>query len=137
MFDDIADGDASPEWFYRPLQRAGLLWIALVNDSLAGFAACEACDDTLHLHELSVHRDAQGHGLGRALIAAAVAEARRRGLRAVTLTTFREIPWNAPFYERVGFAQIVGADLDARLAAILKREARRGLSGRCAMRLSL
>ena len=84
-----------------------------------------------------MRHEAQGHGTGRALIAAIADEGRRRNLPAVTLTTFRTVPWNAPFYARLGFVTITGAALNARLAAVLKREARHGLWDRCAMRLAL
>ena len=133
----IVDDDVSPAWFYRPLQRAGLLWVADAGDRLTGFAACAEFDDGLHLWELAVCYDGQGRGTGRALVAAAVDESRRRNRPSVTLTTFRASPWNAPFYARLGFAEIAGATLNARLAAVLKREARHGLWDRCAMRLIL
>lgn len=81
--------------------------------------------------------EAQGRGIGRALVAAVTAEGRQRRLSAVTLTTFRNIPWNAPFYARLGFIEVAGAAMNARLAAVLKHELRRGLTDRCAMSLPL
>jgi GNAT superfamily N-acetyltransferase len=109
--------------------------VADAGRGLLGFGACEAFDDALHLWELAVRHDAQGQGVGRALIAAAVEEARRRALPAVTLSTFRQIPWNAPFYARLGFALLDDPALNPRLVAVLAKEARRGLTDRCAMRL--
>ena len=113
------------------------MWVAQHDEALIGFAASAAFDDGLHLWELAVRHEAQGRGAGRALVSAVVAEGRRRVMPSVTLTTFRAIPWNAPFYARLGFVELAGADLNARLAAILKREIRHGLSDRCAMRLTL
>ena len=55
------------------------------------------------MHEVSVRHDSQGNGLGRRLVEAAMEYAQSEGLRCVTLTTFAEVPWNAPFYERLGF----------------------------------
>jgi hypothetical protein len=49
----------------------------------------------------------QGLGIGRALIAAAEAQAAADGHAEVTLTTYLEVPWNAPFYRRLGFADFV------------------------------
>jgi hypothetical protein len=70
--------------------------------------------------------------LGRALLAALERLARARGVAALTLTTDRTLPWNAPFYARRGFAEVAGPDwLMARL---------RGQPGhefRCAMRKPL
>jgi len=46
--------------------------------------------------------------------------ARRDCRAALTLTTFRDVPWNAAYYERLGFAQIdpaaYGPELGARVA---------------------
>lgn len=118
----------------------GLVWVMEDDDgALVGFAACQAFQDALHLWELAVRHDRQGQGVGRALVAAAVAEARRLELPAVTLTTFRDIAWNAPLYARLGFREVEPGGLNGRLTAILMRERRTGLDSeaRCAMRLDL
>jgi hypothetical protein len=54
----------------------------------------------------------------------------------VTLTTFRDIPWNGPFYQSMGFEPIASEKLDTRLSAVLADEVRKGLPAarRCAMR---
>lgn len=137
--DAIADDAVAPVEFYAPLQREGLVLIADDGGELIGFVACEAFEDALHVWELAVRHDRQGRGAGRALMAEAAVLARRRGLSAVTLSTFRDIPWNGPFYARLGFAELAPADLNLRLAAVLEREAALGLdvARRCAMRLSL
>jgi len=64
-----------------------------------------------------------------------VAEARRRGLAGLSLTTFRDVPWNAPFYASVGFAIVEGEDARGALQTYLDREASRGLdpARRCAV----
>lgn len=128
----------APE-FYIPFQSDGLVLVAEDDDArLAGFAACQACEDALHLWELAVRRDRQGSGIGRALVEATIALARRRGLPAVTLSTFRDIAWNAPFYAKLGFVELGPAELNARLDVIREREAALGLDveNRCAMLLS-
>lgn len=118
------------------MQTDGLVLVA-EDDGLIGFVACQACADALHIWELAVVRERQGHGVGRDLMAATIRLARRRGLPAVTLSTFRHIVWNAPFYARLGFSEVKSADLNPRLAAITDREAALGLdvAARCAMRL--
>jgi predicted N-acetyltransferase YhbS len=86
-----------------------------------------------------VSHEAQGKGAGRALIAGVVAEARARGLQAVTLTTFRDIPWNAPFYARCGFVEVPEAEFGSLFTLVREREIEAGLdaASRCAMRLRL
>lgn len=120
-------------------QPQGLVWVAADAGALLGFATCEVFADALHLWELAVRREAQRRGVGSSLIAAVVAAARARNLPAVTLTTFRDIPWNAPFYARRGFRQLEAAELAPRLAEIRTLEASKNLdvAARCAMRLDL
>jgi ribosomal protein S18 acetylase RimI-like enzyme len=113
----------------------GLVWVAEDAGRLVGFAACQMFLDALHLWELAVRREDQGRGVGKALVEAAVAEARAQAAPAVTLTTFREIPWNAPFYATLGFREVAPSEMNGRLTAILIREKRLGLDAdaRCAM----
>jgi GNAT superfamily N-acetyltransferase len=114
-------------------------WVAEVDSrAIVGFLTAERCGSDLHIWEVAVRGAFQRRGIGRRLIGGAADLARIEGLAALTLTTFRDVAWNAPFYARLGFQVLVGADLDARLAQILKHEAEQGLppERRCAMRLS-
>jgi ribosomal protein S18 acetylase RimI-like enzyme len=60
-------------------------------------------DGTAHLEELSVLPDLNGRGHGMALLRAVEGWARRKGYPSVTLTTFRDVPFNRPFYEKRGY----------------------------------
>ncbi|WP_090859458.1 GNAT family N-acetyltransferase [Nocardioides lianchengensis] len=71
-----------------------------------GFAHVLEIDGDAHLELLAVRRDHGRQGIGTALVAAAKAEARARGHRRLTLSTYRDVPWNAPFYERLGFREL-------------------------------
>lgn len=103
--------------------EAGTTWVAVDGeDRSIGFALCWARPDALHLRELDVERAWMGRGIGTALIEHVGAEARARGVGAVTLTTFRDVPWNAPFYARRGFAILAPAEQPAWLAAIRAEE---------------
>ena len=66
-----------------------------------------------------------------------VAWARARGFTAVSLTTFRRVPFNAPFYARAGFVDWPEGDVPASIRQRLMYEASAGLKDRCAMRLDL
>jgi GNAT superfamily N-acetyltransferase len=92
-----------------------------------------------HLEELAVHPAHQRRGLGARLVAAVVGWARARGAAALTLSTFRDVPWNAPFYARIGFRALDPAQLPATLAALVERERAHGLpvEQRVVMRLDL
>ena len=54
----------------------------------------------------------------------------------MTLTTFRDVPWNAPYYERLGFTVVEPADQGPELRALVAAEAHRipGDAPRVAMR---
>lgn len=85
-------------------QRSGLLWVAThTGDRPIGFALCWLRPDAIHLRELDVHPSSMGRGVGRALIEYVCKEAKARGLSSVTLTTFRDVPFNAPLYTHLGF----------------------------------
>jgi len=134
----IADeGEFKPVDVHRRRVDEGTSWVAELDGKPVGFLCAEVCDRELHVWELAVHQDHQGRGLGKRLIAAGVDAARSRGLDAVTLSTFRDVPWNEPFYARLGFVRLDEVTGEARLSAILRSEVEQGLPGdrRCAMRL--
>ena len=72
-------------------------------------------------------------------VEAAVAWARGAGRERVVLTTFRHLRWNAPFYAKLGFAEIPRARQGPALRAVLAAEAASGLdpAKRVAMGLAL
>ena len=85
-----------------------------------GFACVDVVDGDAHLWQLSVLPAAGRQGLGRALVQAVCDWATTNDYRAVTLTTFRDVPWNAPFYERLGFQVL--EELSPSLQAIRDHE---------------
>lgn len=122
---------------HRPAIAAGTAWVAETAIGLAGFLSAQRMPSSLYLAELSVRRECQGQGLGRGLIGAAAEHALSLGVPALTLTTFRAVPWNAPFYARLGFTVLEDDTLEPWLATIRLAERTRGLTGRCAMRLAI
>jgi GNAT superfamily N-acetyltransferase len=129
--------EASPVDRWIPLQAAGTLWVADdATGAVVGFLAATRIGQRLHIDEFDVARPAQGRGLGRTLLGYVVEWARREGLASLSLTTFRSVPWNAPFYRSCGF-EVWEDDLAPDVAAALAHEAARELKDRCAMRLRL
>lgn len=112
----------------RAAQRAGRLWVARGDSGrVVGFAFVELIGGRPHLEEIDVHPDFGRRGIGARLIGAVREWARAAGHSAVTLTTFREIPWNAPFYRRCGFRELSSSELTPALRALVADEASRGL----------
>ena len=135
----LADGSsAAPREQWDAALAAGLLWVASdAKDGPVGFLRAEITADGLYVDEVDVRLDHQRRGHGRRLMRASIAAAKSMRLQAVTLTTFRDIPWNAPFYATLGFRALSPAETSTHLAGKLADQAARGLEGRCAMRLPL
>jgi GNAT superfamily N-acetyltransferase len=132
----VDDSPPAPndQWFNA--LDAGLLWVADDPASgVIGFVAGEITDDGLYIEEVDVVMTRQRQGYGRRLMQAAIEWARARRLPAVTLTTFRSIPFNGPFYASMGFVEL--KELTPHLRTTLANEVARGFEDRCAMRLAL
>jgi predicted N-acetyltransferase YhbS len=113
----------------------GLMWVAEWQGDVAGFLFGEMSASGFYLREMSVAAHAQRHGLGRGLMQAGIAAGRALGVPLVSLTTDRTLAWNAPFYARLGFVLVEGADVPADVQARLDGQAAAGFDPRqrCAM----
>jgi ribosomal protein S18 acetylase RimI-like enzyme len=139
-FSWLSVGDVQSAVQHRDLIEQGTNWAATTDDDYpVGFLSAEIVEGELHIWEISVDHLHQGFGIGRRLIQYAIDAASSRGLEAVTLTTFRTIPWNCPFYERLGFRVLEEVELTPRLKDVLADEDEHGLRRdmRCAMSLAL
>lgn len=99
------------EWQPAPPAAArandeGFLLVAEIDSSvLVGFVHVIEAAGLAHVEQLSVSPEYGRNGYGRMLIEAAKTEARSRGYRRVSLRTYADVPWNAPFYARAGFVE--------------------------------
>jgi len=135
----LADSDTLSESILLHLISLGTVWIAQTDArQVIGFICAEEFDDELHIWELSVHADFQRMGIGKRLMQEADNYASYRALSALTLTTFSDVEWNAPWYTQLGF-QIVSTSTNQRLRHILDAETVHDLAAerRVAMRLSI
>jgi GNAT superfamily N-acetyltransferase len=91
-----------------PVAERGTVPLAtlVAGEPPAGFVWLEPVCGEAHVEELAVLPSAGRRGLGRALLDAACAWAVAAGYRAVTLCTFRDVPWNGPFYRSAGFVEL-------------------------------
>jgi GNAT superfamily N-acetyltransferase len=97
------------------------------RDGIVGFVVVRPLGGAAHVQELDVHPDHGRQGLGRVLLDRALAWAREAGFGTVTLSTFRDVPWNAPFYARVGFRELSPGDASPELRALRAEEPANGL----------
>src|SRR5262249_47745644 len=75
-------------------------------DNAVGYIILDAVDGAAHIEQVSVHPDHARQGIGRTLIDRAYAWAQEQNLRSLTLTTYLDVPWNAPYYRRLGFRRL-------------------------------
>jgi GNAT superfamily N-acetyltransferase len=120
---------------YLRLIRKGHCLVAHVGAAMAGFLVAEPFSRELHIWEMDVAPQFQRRGIGAGLVRAAQIDARNTGFRALSLTTFRDLEWNGPFYARLGFEEVTALDAHPRLAGELANEVDDGLPAdrRCAM----
>jgi GNAT superfamily N-acetyltransferase len=123
----VLDETTSEQEFINA-QREGRLWVALADDRPVGFVQVEVLGHTAaYLKEIDVHPSHGRRGLGAKLVAAACEWAAAAGYADICLTTFRDLPWNAPFYASNGFTVMPADELSVALQAIVADETRRGL----------
>ncbi|MFD0527057.1 GNAT family N-acetyltransferase [Kitasatospora arboriphila] len=125
---EIAADEPFSDEEFAPFLAAGLAWVATDGgDRPVAYLLAERVDGDLHVEQVSVHPGSARQGLGRALIDRAARRAAAEGLPALTLTTFAEVPWNAPYYARCGFTVLDGPQIGPQLRAVREREAAHGL----------
>lgn len=122
--DELFGSATTPLEILRAAQRELRLLIALDEHEQhpVGFALLSRVDWHAHLDELSVHPDHGRRGIGRALVENAYEWAHQRGLPRITLATMRDIPFNGPWYARLGFRELHENELGPGLRSIFQRE---------------
>ena len=123
----------------------GMIICAARENVAVGFALCQLQEKSLYLHQLSVDPAHGRKGLGRALVEHVLELGREHKCNVVTLSTFRELAWNGPFYAKLGFREIPrkrlapwmleietdqAATLDTSLRCFMARPVKRSLLNR-------
>ncbi len=103
----------------------GGLWVVDKDGVAVAFIAWEPIGDDAYIIELDVHPAAAGARLGAALIDHVAQLAAAQRLSRVLLRTFIDVPWNAPYYARLGFVALDGAP--AHLDDVVRHESAAGL----------
>ncbi len=123
---EILEATTDDEAFIAGAQ-AGCLWVACSSDGeTVGFALASFVDGAGHLEEISVLPAHGRRGIGRMLLAEVEKWAIGARLESISLSTFRDIPWNAPFYSSCGYRVLSAAELGPGLRAVREREAASG-----------
>jgi GNAT superfamily N-acetyltransferase len=135
--DFLVDGSTVDPKVLAVMIDASHLWVACdFMDYPIGFSGGEYIEGNFHLVEISVAQDFQGKGVGRALMQKMEADVRGEGYKSMTLTTYRSLAWNGPWYSRMGFTEVRAEDVGRTYLGILESERQHGfdMSARCVMR---
>jgi len=125
---EIADDDEPSLATIAGFQAAGGAVVATdERDCPVAYALIDEVDGNVHIEQISVDPRYARRGIGRALLDQIATDAAARGIPALTLTTFAEVPWNAPYYERCGFHVMAADEITGELAAIRAAETAVGL----------
>ena len=97
------------------------------DDQPVGYVVVDVVDGDAHIEQVSVLPHDQGQGVGRALMDVVEQWGRETGRPAITLTTFIDVPWNAPLYLHLGFDVLAESEIGPELRSLVAEEAAHGL----------
>jgi ribosomal protein S18 acetylase RimI-like enzyme len=120
---EIAAHEAPPIAELESFVSRGRAWVAVdASDRPVAYLLSAVLDGCAHIEQVSVEPAHARRGIGASLIDRLDADAAAKGQPALTLTTFRDVPWNAPYYARLGFAVLEVSEQGPELRAITQRE---------------
>lgn len=102
LIDEALDGSFPLDELER-LVTLGQVWVACLADAPVGMVIASVRDGVVHVEEIDVLPQYGRRGTGGRLLETVCDWARDAGHKAVTLSTFRDVPWNGPFYRKHGF----------------------------------
>src|SRR5690606_12878830 len=108
----IADDDVQSEAQHQAFVAEGVALVAELEGAVVGFLTGSLEPDALHIWQIAVGRTHQRRGIGRKLIEAAQQLAVDHAPIALTLTTFRDVPWNEPYYQKLGIKTLDERDIN-------------------------
>jgi GNAT superfamily N-acetyltransferase len=126
--ESVADHEPPSEGELAAYAIGGRSWVAVdAADRPLGYVLVDELDGNAHVEQISVLPDAQGNGVGRALLEQVRAWARATDHLAITLSTFADVAWNRPLYEHLGFVVLTEEEIGPELRSVRQEEATHGL----------
>jgi GNAT superfamily N-acetyltransferase len=126
--ESVADSEPPSEGDLAAYAIRGRSWVAVNgSDQPLAFVLVSELDGNAHVEQISVLPDSQGNGVGRALLESVRVWAIATDHPAITLSTFRDVPWNRPLYEHLGFVVLSEKEIGPELRSAREEEAQRGL----------
>jgi GNAT superfamily N-acetyltransferase len=110
------------------LIELGQVWLMCdAGDTAVGMVIVSIRDAAVYVEEIDVLPTYGRRGLGARLLEHVCDWARERGCPAVTLSTFRDVAWNGPFYRKHGFRDLTENEWTPGMAEIRRKESEHGL----------
>lgn len=125
---EVAEDDPPELETLRAFAAAGRAWAWPGPDGVpVAYLVLAVVDGQAHIEQVSVDPAYAGRRIGKRLLDRAARWALAHGCAALTLTTFTDVPWNGPYYERLGFAYLAPDRETPGLRAIRATETGHGL----------
>lgn len=127
---EIANDEPLPESILQGGVDSGQLWVAVDDVAAArpvAYLLAETLDASIHIEQVTVHPEYARQRIGSRLIDACATSAAGSGYRWITLTTFRDVTWNAPWYRRIGFDNVPDGEMTDDLRSLVAHERMSGL----------
>ena len=136
LLDEAALEDHVPaDIFEHHIPLGNVVAARLEDGSVVGFALARPLGSGMYLDQVSVAPDHGKQGIGRALVLRVITETERRRLPHLSLSTFRDLPWNAPFYASLGFKELARDKMEPYMLEIEEaQQAVMDVTKRCFMR---
>ncbi len=125
----VADDEPLSITELAAFQQNDRAWVITDDaDRPVAYLLLDVVDGNAHVEQVSVHPAHASQGLGKTLLDTAATWAHQHGLAALTLTTYANVPWNAPYYRRLGFQIMPEDEITEGLRRIREHEQARGLA---------
>ena len=127
IFDPSLSSSFSLDEMYR-LAKLNQVWAACdSNDKPVGMIIASIRCGNTYIEELDVLPEHGRRGIGAQLIEQVCHWAVEHDCPAVDLSTFRDVPWNGPFYRKNGFRDLNSDEWTADMPQIREIETAQGL----------
>ena len=107
---------AEVERWKNAIHHGNAIFVVDPLDNPVGFSIVNIVDNCHYLDQISVHPDFMGMGLGKKLLLASIDWSQKN---ALWLTTYSHVKWNAPWYKKLGFKEVLFSQCSPGIQKIL------------------
>jgi GNAT superfamily N-acetyltransferase len=130
LIEDALDASFPIDELVR-LVGMGQVWVGCTEekteDRPVGMVIASVREGAAYVEELDVMPKFGRRGLGSHLLSCVCTWALEQRYATVTLSTFRDVPWNGPFYRKRGFTDLKPTEWTPGMRAIREKEVQHGL----------